>query len=287
MLNCAQIWPLLTLILLSSCVSSKKYKEELGAREKCEAREQVLVQEVLDRRRETGDMVRQVGDLNRNLGAQDSELRSLKSELTSRTQQMGESSSKLVTEKLNLERDLAAQTALRAKRDAVLESVNSAQKSRQSILNTLKNTLARDYPSAAGYSLELNQEAVLLMLPDQGLFDKNGTSISASGLKMLQALAAVLSNRPELDVEVTAYTDNVLPKGAKGLDDTWDWSLARATNVVRTLVREYNVNANQLTPVGKGEFYPISSNETDEGRQNNRRTILTIYPTLPKVPTID
>lgn len=270
-----------------SCVSSKKYRAELSSRETCEAREKILVQEVLERRKETANLVRQIGELNRSLGNQDAELRDLKSELTNRTLQMGESSSKLATEKSTLEKDLAAKTALLAKREATLESVAASQKGRLSILNDLKTIIAKNFPSASGYILETNQDAVLLTLPDQDLFDKNGMSISISGQKMLQQFASILVNRPELDVEILAYTDNVLPKGAKGLDDTWDWSLARATNVVRVLIRDFYVNANQLTPVGKGEFYPASSNETTEGRQKNRRTVLVIYPTLPTVPRID
>lgn len=287
MLNKAHLWPFLSLIFLSACVSSKKYNAVISSRDQCEAREKILVQEVLDRRKEATELIRQVGDLNRNLGAQDAELRSLKTELTARTQMMGESSSKLVTEKANLEKELSAKLALLASREAVLESVNAAQKSRQSLLNALKNTVAKDFPPSSGCSLELTLDAVLLTLPDQGLFDKNGVAVSSAGQKMLQPLAALLSTRPELDVEIMAYTDNALPKGTKGLEDTWDWSLARATNVVRLLVRDFNVNANQLTPIGKGEFYPVSSNETAEGRLKNRRTVLAIYPILPKVPIID
>ena len=57
-------------------------------------------------------------------------------------------------------------------------------------------------------------------------------------------------------------------------------------NLVRVLIREYNVITNQLTPVAKGEFYPLTSNETTEGRQKNRRTVLAIYPSLPVVPKL-
>ncbi|MBL7774387.1 MAG: OmpA family protein [Saprospiraceae bacterium] len=287
MLNHTLLGSALLVILFGACVPAKKYRAELSGREKCEAREQVLVREVLDRRKETADLVRQVGDLNRTIGMQDAELRDLKIELTSRTQQMGESSSKLVTEKARLERDLAGVSAQLEKRQALIQSVSSAQKSRASILATLKSTLARDYSASSGYDLEVGAEAVLLTLPDAAIFDKNGAAVSAAGVKALQALAALLSSRPELDVEVQAYTDNTVPRGLKNADDTWDWSLMRATNIVRVLIREFNVNANQLTPVGKGEFYPLASNETADGRQRNRRTVLVIYPTLPKVPEIE
>ena len=81
--------------------------------------------------------------------------------------------------------------------------------------------------------------------------------------------------------------DNTLPKGAKNMDDTWDWSLIRAVNVTRLLIRDFNINANQLTPVAKGEYYPVTSNETAEGRLRNRRTVLAIFPPLVQVPAAE
>ncbi|MEZ4892310.1 MAG: hypothetical protein R2778_04760 [Saprospiraceae bacterium] len=63
-------------------------------------------------------------------------------------------------------------------------------------------------------------------------------------------------------------------------------SFQRATNVVRALIGEFNVNANQLTPVGR-EFYPLTSNETAEGRMKNRRTVVAFRPRLPYLPQQD
>jgi chemotaxis protein MotB len=100
-------------------------------------------------------------------------------------------------------------------------------------------------------------------------------------------LAEYLAARPSLDVDLVAYTDNSLPTKEKSLKDTWDWSLQRATNLVRILIRDFNTNANQLTPVGRGEFYPVTSNETPEGRAKNRRTVVVFRPVLPAVPPID
>ncbi|MBK6930831.1 MAG: OmpA family protein [Saprospirales bacterium] len=281
------LFALFILFFLSACVSSKVYRAELSAREQCEAREQILVQEVLDRRKETTDLIKQAGELNRNLGSQDAEIRNLKIELTSRTQQMGESSTRLVSEKADLEREVAALTALIERRDATVQSISSAQKNRQSVLTDLKTALSRAYAGTAGMAVDIQDDAVVLTLPDAVLFDKNGVAISAAGRNLLQPLAGILSNRPELDAEILAFTDNALPKGIKNAGDTWDWSLLRAANVVRLLIREFNINANQLTPVGKGEFYPLSSNETADGRLKNRRTAVVIHPSLPKVPRVE
>ena len=127
---------------------------------------------------------------------------------------------------------------------------------------------------------------MLLTLPDKGLFDAAGINIAPTGKTTLGPLAAFLIERPGLDVHIVSHTDNVLPKGNKTSQDTWDWSLARAAALARTLLRDFNVNANQLQPVGRGEFKPLTSNETPEGRQRNRRTEILIRPNLPVVPTV-
>lgn len=282
------ILPFLAVLpLLTGCVSNKVHRAEALLRTNCEAREKVLVQEVLERRKETAELVKQVGELNRNLGNQDAEIKSLKQELTVRTQSMGESSSKLLADKNALEKELAGINAQLAQRTATLGNVSAVQKNRQKTLSDLRKTLEAVYPAATGIALDVVDQAVLLTLPDQGLFDKNGVAISAAGRSLLQPVADLLANRPEVAVEVLAYTDNAVPKGLKNVEDTWDWSLLRAANVTKMLIREFNINANQLTPVGKGEFYPVTSNETSEGRQRNRRTVLVLYPPLAKVPVVD
>ncbi|MBK9338494.1 MAG: OmpA family protein [Lewinellaceae bacterium] len=169
----------------------------------------------------------------------------------------------------------------------MLGNIAAVQRNRQTTLSDLKKILAAGYPTTSGAAIDVADQAVLLTLPDQGLFDKNGLAVSTDGRNLLQPLAEILANRPELAVEVLAYTDNVLPKGIKNMSDTWDWSLARAVHLTRLLIRDFNINANQLTPVGKGEYYPVASNETSEGRQRNRRTVLVIYPPLPKIPATE
>ncbi|MCC6458973.1 MAG: OmpA family protein [Saprospiraceae bacterium] len=275
------------LLLMQACVSSKVYRAELSMREQCEAREKVLVLAELERRKETADLIKQVADFNRTIGNQEAQLQGLQNELNARTQQLGASSSKLATEVSDLQKELAGKNAQLTQSTNTVNSIAAAQKGRKKTLDDLKSTLAKNYATYNSVSVESSDNAVLLNLPDNGLFDKNGLLISPEGKTMLTALANLLANRPELDVEIRAYTDNALPKGTKNLEDTWDWSLQRATNLTRTLIREFNINANQLTPIGKGEFYPLSSNETAEGRLRNRRTVLAIFPKLQKVPAVE
>ncbi len=287
MLKTRIIFPVLLCCVATACVKPKVYRSEVATRQGAENREKVLVKELLDRKKETADLIQKVGDLNRLIGNQEESIRSLTEELTARTQQMGESSSKLATEKSALEKELAAKNATLAQRNKILESVRNAQTERKKALTDLQTALAQSYSKQQDVTFTLADDRLVMSLPDKILFDPKGmTDISASGKALLSPLAQILSSTPELDIDVLSHTDNMLPKD-KSLQDTWDWSLRRATNVVRMLILDFNVNANQLTPVAKGEYYPLTSNATPEGRQKNRRTEIVLYPVVPAIPGLD
>ena len=275
--------------MLCACVKPKVYRAELAARSAAEAREKVLVKELYDRKTETATLTRQVAELNRTVGNQEHQIKDLQTELSNRTQMLGASSSKLANEKADLERELALKKEQLGKYEALLQSIRNVLSHRKMVLHEIDSTLAYAYVSyaEAGASVSQSQESVVLTLPDKILFENNGLLVSVSGTKMLKPLADLLAARPDLDVEVIAYTDNILPPREKNLKDTWEWSLQRATNVTRLLIREFNTNANQLTPVGRGEFYPVTSNETPEGRQKNRRTVIVVHPPVQQLPDID
>lgn len=274
------------IILASGCVGARVYKEEKTARVSAEAREKVLVQELLDRKKETAQLTRSVGELNRSLGKQDEEIQNLRTELVSRTQAMGESASKLSTEKSSLEKELATANELLEQRNDALARIRAVKEKRASILSDIAAALNNSFGKYRDTTIvvSIDPESVSLTMPDKLLFDAGGMNVSTSGKNLLASLAEVLVARPALAVGVNAYTDNVLPPKEKSLKDTWEWSLQRACTLVRMLIRENNVNANQLTPVGKGEFYPLTSNETPEGRSQNRRTVFVIQPPLPALP---
>jgi chemotaxis protein MotB len=277
----------LTCAGMQACVKPKIYKAEVLAREKSEARETVFVKELTDRKAETAKLTEIVGNLNHTIGNQETALSDLRTELSSRTQQMGESSSKLITEKIALEKELTATKAQLDNRSAIVQKVKTAQNERKMQLDNLKSSLSKVFDKSEGVAIATEGETVTLLLNDKYLFDASGVNVNASGKGLLTILASFLAARPELDMDVVAYTDNVLPKDNKILKDTWEWSLLRATTLVRLLIRDYNVNANQMTPVGKGEFYPLTSNETPEGRQKNRRTVVVFRPELLKVPAAE
>lgn len=280
MLKKAFVVLILPFLLATACVRARLYRSELAGRAAAEGREKVLQQELIVRKQTLVALTGELGMCNRSIGNREAQLQKATTSLADCTQQMGKSEKMLAAEKKALEKELATVRDELSQRNAALQQMrNDRLESEQTLLN-LKDTLVAAFKGQVGISIAVVGQTVTLNLPDKSLFETKGLEINPLAKPILIALAKVLTNRPEMDAEVVSYTDSVLPKD-KGLKDSWDWSLHRATNVVRILVQDYNVNANQLTPVGRGEFYPLAANDKAEGRQKNRRTLIVLHPALP------
>ena len=96
---------------------------------------------------------------------------------------------------------------------------------------------------------------------------------------VLAKVAAVLKNQPDIEFMVEGHTDNV-PFKSGVLLDNWDLSVKRATAVVRILQNEYGLDPAKMAAAGRGEYQPLTSNDTPEGRAANRRTRIVILPQL-------
>ena len=84
-----------------------------------------------------------------------------------------------------------------------------------------------------------------------------------------------MNSKPEMEVQVEGYTDNV-PINTNCMKDNWDLSVARATSVVRVLQGDFAVDPGRLIAAGRSEYVPLESNDTAEGRRKNRRVELEI-----------
>jgi chemotaxis protein MotB len=269
--------PFFLLLLICSCIKPKIYKAELASRQQSEARESVLEKELSARKTEAALLIEQVGALNKTIGNQETEIKVLQSEVSTKSTQYGETSVRLQTEKDRLSNELLITKEDLKQKEAELNQIYAKEALKKDYLVSLHAALNENYTNwfNSGVRLEILDKKIELTLPDVQLFDPNGLTINANGYTLLQPLAQFLTNRPDVDVEIICHTDNTLPKD-KLIKDSWDWSLVRATNISRMLLREFSVNANQMTPIGKGEFYPLSSNETPEGRSENKRTVVQI-----------
>ena len=92
-------------------------------------------------------------------------------------------------------------------------------------------------------------------------------------------VATVLKAQPDIEFMVEGHTDSrPFRKGV--LLDNWDLSVKRATSVIRILQHKYGLQPSHMAAAGRGEYVPIASNDTNEGRAQNRRTRIVILPQL-------
>jgi chemotaxis protein MotB len=114
--------------------------------------------------------------------------------------------------------------------------------------------------------LELEMKSDLLFLSGEA-------ELSKKALPVLRKIAEVLGRMPNM-INVEGHTDNV-PIDTVEFPSNWDLSAARATSVVRELIKDY-LNPKRLAVVGYGEFHPVADNSTEEGRFKNRRVVLVV-----------
>ncbi len=114
---------------------------------------------------------------------------------------------------------------------------------------------------------------LVLRLSDGFLFESGNDSLEERARKIISKLASELRERP-LYIRVEGHTDNRPIRNAR-YRSNWDLSTARATAVVARLASE-GIAPERLSAAGYGEFHPVASNDTDEGRKQNRRVDLIV-----------
>ena len=127
--------------------------------------------------------------------------------------------------------------------------------------------------------VKVEKGVVYISISDKLLFKTGSYDITPTAQTVLGKVATVLNNQPNIEFLVEGHTDS-LPINRGDIKDNWDLSVLRATSVVRLLQSKYNLDPKRMTAGGRGEFIPVASNATAEGRATNRRTRIVILPQL-------
>jgi chemotaxis protein MotB len=131
--------------------------------------------------------------------------------------------------------------------------------------------------------LQMMEKGLVITFVADVLFDSGKVNIKPEALSILDKVARVLrENVPELNVGIEGHTDNV-PIKHSNWKDNWELSSERALSVLRYLVREKGISPTRISAEGYGEYHPVTSNETKEGRQLNRRVEMVILPQATKL----
>ena len=127
--------------------------------------------------------------------------------------------------------------------------------------------------------IKVDKTVVFINLSDKMLYQSGSSTLTPRANEVLGKIARIIESRPDLEVMVEGYTDNV-PIRTSCYEDNWDLSVKRATSVVRVLQKNYNIDPNRLIAAGRGEYNSLMSNDTKEGKAANRRTRIIILPKL-------
>ncbi|HET8828163.1 MAG TPA: flagellar motor protein MotB [Pelobium sp.] len=129
-------------------------------------------------------------------------------------------------------------------------------------------------------NIKVDKGVVYIDISDKLLFKSGSYQVNEGAKTVLGKVAKVLLNQPDIEFMVEGHTDNVPYKSTGAILDNWDLSVKRATSVVRILQNEYNIPPAKMTAAGRGEYVPVSSNDSADGKAANRRTRIVILPQL-------
>ena len=134
-----------------------------------------------------------------------------------------------------------------------------------------------------GLTIEQKNGKVYVSLDESLLFASGSYDVGAKGTGVLKKLAKVLETNTDIDIVVEGHTDNVPLKSKGDIEDNWDLSVKRATSVVKIITKNSKTNPKRLTAAGRGEYLPIDTSNTTEGRKKNRRIEVILTPELDEL----
>ena len=155
-------------------------------------------------------------------------------------------------------------------------------KSKSDSLNmVLTNNLTRSLSKEEMKEVDVQvlKGVVYISLADNMLYKSGSYEINARAAETLSKIAKIIKDYKDYDVLIEGNTDNV-PISKTNIRNNWDLSALRASSVVQALQNDYGVDPKRLTAGGRGEYNPIANNDTEQGKQRNRRTQIIITPKL-------
>ena len=150
------------------------------------------------------------------------------------------------------------------------------------LTNNLTRSLSREEMKEV--DIKVLKGVVYISLADNMLYKSGSYEINDRAEETLRKIAKIIMDYKDYDVLIEGNTDNVPvnTKSAvmKNIRNNWDLSALRASSVVQYLQDRFGVAPKRLTAGGRGEYNPVASNDTELGKQRNRRTQIIITPKL-------
>ncbi len=306
---------LLVLALSTSCVSKKIYndlenkfadlkKENRKLADDNEDLTKVKNQLELDGTKLKADYDKLKADndkLQANYAATDKSLKTLQASYNA----LEKDSNEALTANINKNRELLAQLEAKEKSLAAeqarlnklksdleasskrLSELESYIAAKDASMKKLKETLMKSLKAFDGKGLTVHEKdgKVYVSMENKLLFQTGSWAVNSEGKTAVVEVGKVLAQNPDLSVLIEGHTDDDKITGnlGGGIENNWDLSTKRATAIVNILSENKGVNKQNLTAAGRGEFAPLMSNDTPEGKSKNRRIEIILTPKLDEI----
>ncbi len=270
-------------ILLSSCVSKKKYValEQNLTDTRADLQKTTMEKEALEAK--FAKIEKRVDEYNSKINS----LRDTNESLTHEMVQVNNEKLVLVDNNLTvLSKDVRDRMNVTLAKMSSAE-LASAQTLKDSINLALSYNLKKKMVSTGfddnndDIQVNINKTVVMISVADNLLFNTASHRVNKKAYPLLQKLADVANSEPSMDVMIEGHTDaRSINTGC--MQDNWDLSVKRATSIVRLLQEKYNVEPARLIASGRSSYTPLTDNDSKENRARNRRTNIIILPNLNK-----
>ena len=258
------------LLLVSSCASKKDLQD-------CREQNQKLL--------ETGkEMIMNYQQTKEQLAAANARVSSLEDQLARAREDYAQLQN-------SLDKSLVNSSQSNISIEKLVDQINESNqyirhlvevKSKSDSLNlVLQNNLTRSLSKEELKEVDVQvlKGVVYISLADNMLYKSGSYEINERAAETLSKIAKIINDYEDYDVLIEGNTDNV-PIRRENIRNNWDLSCLRASSVVQALQNNYGVNPKRLTAGGRGEYNPLATNNTELGKQRNRRTQIIITPKL-------
>ena len=220
-----------------------------------------------------------------------SKLAASQARVTSLEQQLEERNRDYAKLQASLDKSLTAGSQTNINISKLVDQINESNKyirhlvevkSKSDSLNlVLTNNLTRSLTTdeQKEVNVQVLKGVVYISLADNMLYKSGSYEINDRAAQTLSKIAKIIMDYKDYDVLVEGNTDDV-PITRPNIRNNWDLSCLRASSVVQYLQNNYGIDPKRLTAGGRGEYNPLTSNDTEPGKQRNRRTQIIITPKL-------
>lgn len=303
----------LTLLLTTSCVSKKIYTDLEDKYATLRRENRKIIDENAELKKDLLISQNKLSQLQRDYDNSVSRLSQLQKDyevtktnldnLQQSYQALEKNSSSAIAENAKKNRELLAQ--LEAKEQALAAENARLQKLKQDMesrsqrilelenviaskdaaMNKLKDAISRALTNFEGKGLTVEQRdgKVYVSMENKLLFQSGSWAVGVNGKQAVKQLGSVLAENPDIAILIEGHTDNDPYNGTGQLSGNWDLSTKRATAIVQILRENPAINPENLTAAGRGEYAPIATNDTNEGKAKNRRIEVILTPKLDEI----